>query len=159
MFKKPTFQEIKELVGMSWRTWLIIGLFNTMLWLAFLGTINQFPLFFWLLILILLLLVAFAKISWRTWLLIVSIFSIELILLFSLQNQVELIFFIAIVILIMMGGLLPISRFWGLIKSRNVSTASLIICFIVGALLTFIFFTIFSFICILVYALSGGAMY
>jgi formate hydrogenlyase subunit 4 len=76
MFNKPVFQEINDLVKISWRIWLLVGVTGSLL--------------FWL-----------APNLW-------------------IRSQYTVIAFV------IMGGLLPIVRFWGLIKSKNISTVRMI---------------------------------
>ncbi len=97
-----------------------------------------------------------AKISWRIWLVVGLAGSLLFwlgILWINFQEPFGAIAFGTGIF----GGVLPIGRFWGSIKSKNISIVSITILFLIGAVITIGFSYLFEPIGVLAYLLMGGA--
>ena len=96
------------------------------------------------------------KTSWKIWLVIGLIcpFVVLLLIINGGASDAELLSMIAIPAIT--GGLFPIGYFWSLIKSKNISRTGILIFFILGALSTLLFFSIFAILFVILMTITIG---
>lgn len=96
------------------------------------------------------------KTSWRIWLVIGLIcpFVVLVLIINGGASNAELLSMIMIPALA--GGLFPIGYSWSLIKSKNISKTGILIFFILGALSTLLFFSIFAILAVFLMSITIG---
>ena len=96
------------------------------------------------------------KTSWKIWLVIGLIcpFVVLLLIINGGASDAELLSMITIPAIT--GGVFPIGYFWSLIKSKNISRTGILIFFILGALSTLLFFSIFAILFVFLMSITIG---
>ena len=96
------------------------------------------------------------KVAWKIWLVIGLIcpFVVLLLIINGGASNSELLSLIMIPAIT--GGLFPIGYSWSLIKSKNISRTGNIIFFILGALSTLLFFSIFAILFVVLISITIG---